>query len=81
MTSSQFAEWLTFSAIEPVGREYRNELRHGQVMQLLDAANFKRDKPATVADFMNFQEKPEVKELDLSDEQVQAKIDKEAFGL
>ena len=80
MTSSQFAEWMQYNSIEPFG-EYRNELRHGQLMKLLDEAHFKRDIPVTVANFMNFQEKPEVIEIDLSDEQTQARIDREAFGL
>jgi hypothetical protein len=76
MTSSQFAEWLTYSAIDPVGREYRQEIRHGQLMQLLDAAHFKRDRPAKVCDFMNFQEAPPP-----TDEDDFERIDREIFGL
>lgn len=53
---------MQYAAIEPFG-EYRSELRHGQLMQLTDAAHFKRDTPAKVSDFMNFIEKPEPKPL------------------
>lgn len=86
MTSSQFAEWLAFSKIDPVGREYRNELRHGQIMQLLDriwlkTADLERRQELLPIDFMNFQGKPEGKEIDLSDEETQSRIDKEVFGL
>lgn len=86
MTSSQFSEWLAFSAIEPIGRENRNELRHGQLMQVVDkiwltTANLKRNHDMLPIDFMNYQEKPEAKTIDLSDEQTQAQIDKDVFGM
>ncbi|MEN9864400.1 MAG: Ribonuclease [Pseudomonadota bacterium] len=31
--SREFTEWLVFNSIEPIG-EFRNELRHGQMMAL-----------------------------------------------
>lgn len=62
LTSKQIAEWMTYGSIEPFG-EYRSELRHGQLMHLLDTAHFKRDTPVRVVDFMNFTEAPEEKKL------------------
>lgn len=76
ITSSQFAEWMTFSAIDPIGREYRHEIRHAQQMQLLDAAHFTRSRPAKVVSFMNFQEQPPP----AADDDY-ARIDAEVFGL
>ena len=78
MTSTEFAEMMAYASIEPFG-EQREELRHGQLMHLLDRANFKRDKPLSVIDFMNFIHKPEAKPL--SPEEEQARIDREVFGL
>lgn len=60
MTSAQWSEWKSYYEIEPFG-EYRSELRHGQVMQLLDAAHFKHDgPPKKVSSFMNFKNEPEI---------------------
>lgn len=65
LTCSQLMDWMAFSSIEPIG-EYRNELRHGQMMAL--HCNINRDskskpEPYRAIDFMNFIEKPEEKEL------------------
>jgi ABC-type thiamine transport system substrate-binding protein len=63
MTAEQWNGWLAYSAIEPFG-EYRSELRHGQLMQLTNAAHFKSDgEPKTVASFMNFLNDPEERQL------------------
>jgi hypothetical protein len=63
MTSSQFAEWMTYSSIDQFG-ERRSELRHGQLMQLLHAAHFKTEgSPRPVTSFMNFIDEPEEPEL------------------
>jgi hypothetical protein len=74
MTTRELQETMIFAAIEPFG-EYREELRHGQLMQLLDAANFKRDKSLAPIDFMNYVERPP--ERKLTQEELQAKWDKE----
>lgn len=55
-------------------------------MQLLDrvwlkVSNLERKQELLPLDFMNFIERPEVKKLDLSDEEVQAQIDKDVFGM
>jgi hypothetical protein len=64
MTSSQFAEWLAYAAIEPFG-EFREELRHGQQMAMM--VNLQRDpkqkpEPYVPSDFMNFIDKPKPKQ-------------------
>ena len=61
MSSSQFSEWQAYAAIEPFG-EYREELRHGSLMHLLDRAHFKRDTPVMPVDFMHFVDKAEKRE-------------------
>lgn len=48
------------------------------MMQLLDAANFKRDTPLSVADFMNFVEKPAVRIL--TDDEIEMHL-KGIFGV
>jgi len=62
MSSSQFSEWLTFYRIDPWGQR-RDEIRHGQLMHLLDTANFQRKEKLQVSDFMNFEPKPPEKQL------------------
>lgn len=47
-------------------------------MQLLDAAHFKRDTPAKVADFMNFIDVPE--ERQLTPEEIEQEM-KRIFGV
>lgn len=47
----------------------------------LTTANLKRNHDMLPIDFMNYQEKPEAKTIDLSDEQTQAQIDKDVFGM
>ena len=64
MTALQLNEWFAFSSLEPVGREFRAELRHGQSQAMV--ANLNRDtknrhEPFTAVEFMNFTEKPPVK--------------------
>lgn len=59
LSAEQLSEWMAFSSIEPIG-EFRNELRHGQMMAL--HANINRDskqrrEPYLAKDFMNFIEK------------------------
>lgn len=71
MTSSEFGEAMAYASIDPCG-EYRNELRHGQMMHLLDAANFKRDEPLQPLDFMNFIDRPPEREL--TPEEVEAQL-------
>lgn len=78
LTASQLAEWRAYASIEPFG-EWRQELRHGQTMHLLDSAHFKRTEPLKPIDFMNFVERPEEKEA--TQEENFARIDKEVFGL
>ena len=68
---------MSYAAIEPFG-EYRSELRHGQQMQILEAAHFKLDKPKKVAEYMNFLNEPE---KELRDEEYYDKLDLEVFGL
>lgn len=79
MTASQLRELEMFHSIEPLG-EYRNELRHGGLMAL--TANINRDeklkpKPFTAADFMNFEE--DINERQLSEEELEAEF-KKIFG-
>jgi len=83
MSAATFAEWQLYDQIEPFG-EFRAELRHGAQMAL--TANMNRDskarpEPFRSIDFMHFVERPPVKAADLGDEQVQAQIDKEIFGM
>lgn len=78
MTSLEFAEAMAYASIDPCG-EYREELRHGQMMHLLDRAHFKRDAPLAPADFMNFVDRPSA--ADLPEVDRYAQIDKEVFGL
>lgn len=78
MTSFEFGETMAYASIEPFG-EQREELRHGQMMHLLDRANFKRDKPLAISDFMNFIQRPEQEPL--TPEEEQARIDREVLGL
>ena len=77
LSSTQFTQWQAYSAIEPFG-EYRSELRHGQQMQLLDAAHFKRDHPKKVLDFMNFVDAPPEKKM--TDEEIEMAF-KGIFGV
>jgi hypothetical protein len=79
MTSSQFAEWKAFSAIDPIGSEYRSEVRHAQLMRLLDAAHFKQDYPKKVSEFMNFLN--ETEEEPLNDDEYYDRLDREVFGV
>ncbi len=74
LTARQLNGWLNYSNIDPFG-EYRAELRHGQQMAL--TANINRDskarpEPFTAADFMNFCDAPEVKERQLTVEELEA---------
>jgi hypothetical protein len=82
MTSSQFSEWQDYDCIDSFG-QHREEFRHGQKMA--QYANFKRteekQKVHSCFDYMSYTEKPEVKEIDLSDEQTQAQIDRDVFGM
>jgi hypothetical protein len=78
LSSSQISEWMAYASIEPFG-EFREEIRHGRIMHLLDMAHFKRDKPLSPIDFMNFIDQPEEKELD--PEKAYELIDKLVFGL
>lgn len=80
LTARELMETMTYATVEPFG-EYRNEVRHGQLMHLLDAANFKRDKRLTPADFMNFIVRPEEPPEQLDPEEMQRRVDKEIFGL
>jgi len=66
MSSSQWAEWLAYAAVEPFG-QFRSELRHGKLMHLLDRAHFRRTMPATPHDFMHFVESPPVSEPTLEE--------------
>jgi hypothetical protein len=80
MTSNEFYEAMVYAIVEPYG-ENREELRHGQLMHLLDRANFKRDTPLKPIDFMNFVNRPEEKEPELTPEEMAKRIDREVFGL
>jgi len=80
MTAREFREAMAYALVEPYG-ESREELRHGQMMHLLDAANFKRSKKATPADFMNFIDRPEPQKVTLNQDEMQARVDREIFGL
>lgn len=78
LTARQLDEWKAYYSIEPWG-EYRQELRHGRMMQLLDRAHFTRDEPLLPVDFMAFTERPP--EPEISEEERFDRIDKEVFGL
>lgn len=71
MTSSEFGEAMAYASIDPCG-EFRNELRHGQIMHLLDRVNFKRNEPLQPLDFMNFMDRPP--EPELTPEQIEAQL-------
>ncbi|QXE85969.1 hypothetical protein KP003_16640 [Geomonas nitrogeniifigens] len=77
MTSSEVGEMLAYDSIDPCG-EYREELRHGQMMHLFHLANFKNDGDLLPVDFMNFTKQPEPEETEV---ERLARIDKEVFGL
>lgn len=81
MSSSQFSEWLAYAAIEPFG-EFRDELRHGQMMAL--HCNINRDsktkpEPFHPVEFMNFSDAPDNQPATLEEEI--DRIDREVFGL
>lgn len=80
MTMRELTETMVYAGIEPIG-EMRHEVRHGQLMHLLDKAHFKRKDKVTPVDFMNFIEAPPKKTVKLSPEEMQAKVDREIFGL
>lgn len=76
MTSAQWSEWLAFANIEPIG-EFRNELRHGQMMALhcnINRDSKQRPEPYTAKDFTNFIEWPEEKPVEQSPEELAAAI-------
>ncbi|MCL2761442.1 MAG: hypothetical protein FWD70_07340 [Desulfuromonadales bacterium] len=79
LTAKQLIGWQTYASIEPFG-EYRSELRHGQMMHLLDAANFKREKSVTPKDFMNFVDHTLPSEKILTEEEIEAVL-KATFGV
>jgi hypothetical protein len=62
LTARQLNEWKAFASLEPIG-EYRQELRHGQMMHLLHSAHFKADREIKPVDFMNFFDPPPEKKL------------------
>jgi len=81
MSSSQFAEWMAFYAVEPFG-EIRQELRHGQHLSLM--ANINRDaekkkEPFSAADFMNYVDLPEEKPVSDTPAQIAARMQRELF--
>jgi len=78
MTARQLNETLAYATIEPFG-EQRAELRHGQLMHLLDRSNFKRDEPLSPVDFMNYIDRPE--EAELTPQEMAQRIDSEVFGI
>ncbi len=74
MSCRTFLEWQKYYSIEPFG-EFRAELRHGQQMAL--AANInrnseKRPDPFDAIDFMNYVDKPEVVEREMTTEELEA---------
>lgn len=74
MSCRTFLEWQQYYSIEPFG-EFRAELRHGQQMAL--AANInrnseKRPDPFDAIDFMNYVDKPEVVEREMTTEELEA---------
>ena len=74
MSCRTFLEWQQYYSIEPCG-EFRAELRHGQQMAL--AANInrnseKRPDPFDAIDFMNYVDKPEVVEREMTTEELEA---------
>jgi hypothetical protein len=71
---------MEYAGVEPFG-EYRNELRHGQQMQLLDAAHFTRDTPVGPIHFMNFMDAPEDSARTEDPEVLSARIAAEVFGM
>ena len=82
LTASQWEEWRAFAQIRPFG-EQREELRHGQRMaQYANYHPYKDQKePARAIDYMNYTERPEEKPVILTEEETQALIDKECFGI
>lgn len=79
LTASQLEGWKTYASLEPFG-EYRQELRHGQMMHLLDRAHFKRDEPVTPLDFMNFMGLHKEPERELTVDELEAYAD-EVLGI
>lgn len=70
---------MEYAEIEPFG-EYQADVRHGQMMHLLDRAHFKRDAPLVPADFMNFRPPVEPEAPDETPEMRSARILQEIFG-
>ena len=80
LTASQLSEWMEYDNIAPFDREFRHELRHGQIMAL--HCNLNRDpkskpEPFAAVDFMNFVERPPEKVL--TAEEIEKEFDK-IFG-
>lgn len=73
---------MDYNAIEPFG-EYRNELRHGQMMALhcnLNRDAKKQPDPFTALDFMNFTDMQKEPERELTEEELEAYA-KQIFGV
>lgn len=51
MSSMEFAEWLAFASVEPIG-EARKDLRTAQICAVLVNINRGKGKPVQAADFM-----------------------------
>ena len=71
---------MEYAGIEPFG-EYRSELRHGQQMQLLDAAHFQRDTPVGPIHFMNFVDQTEAAAPEEDPDELSARIALELFRM
>ena len=79
LTAAQLSEWMAYSSIEPFG-EFRNELRHGQLMSFhfnMNRDPKQRHAPYEPKDFMNFVTLPP--ERVLTKEEIEAEFDK-IFG-
>lgn len=79
LTASELSQWMAYAAVEPFG-EFRDELRHGQLMAL--HANVNRDpqarrEPFRADEFMNFydrQEQPAVETPQQSAERIRREL-------
>jgi hypothetical protein len=81
LSARQLNGWLNYNNIEPFG-ETRAEIRHGQQMAL--TANINRDsekhpEPFKVIDFMNFIEREEEPERQMTVEELEAYA-RQVFG-
>lgn len=67
ISADKFVEWMAFYEIDPWG-EQRADLRAAQQMSIMVNMNLRKGaKPAKVADFMNFAEKPDPKPMSQED--------------